>query len=80
MSCGEVAEKEFLYKPLKKDWRGYVARSANDLGNGAISSPDYFSADFQRRVKYEFANRVDYSFLRGNTSKTGYNNNYNTKA
>ncbi len=77
MTCGDIANGEgLLYKPLKRDWRGYVDPSAKDISSGAISNPDYFSADLQRIVKYEFANRIDYSFLQVNTRKTSYKNYY----
>lgn len=64
----DVITEEF-YKPLKRDWRGYVDISAKEISPGAISNPDYFSADPQRRVKYEFANTINYSFLQGSTDK-----------
>ena len=77
---GAAQDETGLYKPLKRDWRGYVEASANKIGLGAISNSGYFSADLQERVKYEFANRVDYSFLQVNISRTNYINSYDKKA
>lgn len=73
--CGAIDDKLF-YKPQKTDWRGYVDPSAKEFSSGSISNPDYFSTELQRRVKYEFAKRIDYSFLQTNKDEIGYSKSY----